>query len=879
MAANDNNYKTNIIDNSYFGIVDDYSINYFGSDNTITHAFNVVNSCDMNDFINDVKNSKIQFSCGNFTRDSDKLKIIRNFSVRYNTYGVDSFNNSLEVPIVVTSSIFSSNFYAGRILDALLDFKNSGGTLLVGCNVEEDGYTRRYIFSDTSNQSAGGHKYALSDLNSLQNMLHPALLKPENMQQIYLKYIPIDYDGYYETASSTSPLNKILDSGIENTNSNNCYNCYFHQKSPGNGSSMTAGGSGSKLYLKSLTFYFKLYKDENTVITKNDIVGNDKDIKEMLDSSITFLTSDNGAQICQTFSFKDASTEESNDESNKIFLDKNDNFVIKIYGLSSSSYFYIGKNDYEKEDENELTFKNMRYDVSFIQNADSTKNNTDGCVNVNIHNFLKTRLQFNVNQRPAKIECVKVIPEYLDDFFCTLKYSFDLRKIIDKDTDLSKNNDRNSNSIDDYNVSLNVVQPFVKLTKQLSKNDSKNPNQSFTFANGYRGFDNGGNIINIDVGTNDNKITFDYSTFNGYKFIYKIIKNLQSIKFSIDFDNVTYDNIPVKTLFNEMPMKIENNNTTHTFDIGITCSIAGINETDIINPADKMEIITPIMHDVMSYDKLNIQNTVMLKCDSNNAIECTLPFYDIKKYLNDDINKQNSIINYKINDLEIDSENFCDVSCNFVCDSSTLQDENGNTYAPLKLETSWDAIFNSKGDVLKTTKSVKFMIKLKLIFKNTENLAKVLDTEFGIKYDGNDNKEYVSNLFNDMYISGNNYKITGKYEFNTINKTIADDLLYPSSEEFFKDEIYNISANSNIIKDDDSKSSEVYVFNDITKVNYAILVMNNSTCKISLFSTDDIKNIKEQFGECLTDKYSLYATRVVRDYNGNILYPKIINEL
>ena len=792
-----------------------------------------------------------EFSLGDFTVNDASVEAPYHVVLYRNTYGIDPADLYVETPIVLTTSIFSKNYYAGLLLENIKNFANTNGRGIYACKFDDE-----YIFTSYMRM----HKYGSEDdLFSTADYLHPALLDPNKSGKVFLKYLKKDY---YKTINDSSPLHNILYGDKEQKlDKGDVHNIYYSQKGPDSfqdynkasdilplGTDESAGLDNSKFYLLSLEVYFKVYDNKNNVIERNENAPDD-----VLDTSISFYTSsDNGGELC----IKDNVMLSSKD---KVEYDSSTKtYKIKIENIQNN-VAYIGFSKGMKEHYN-VHYKNMSFDVSYLHNADKTDVNDvnkSGCINLNIYTYLKIRTSYNFDssKRPSKIELVKVVPTYLDNLSCNLKYVFSALDI----------NTNEKAGYDDYTTKLTVKHPFFNL---FNKNDNefKYFDSSYLF-DGSSTNNNKQENINADTSTNDNAKQIPSSSddkFLNKDFIYNIVLNSNHIKYSLDYKNIKYDGIPVTNLFKEMPMTFEDETSTHVIDMNISCSLKGVEELN--QNQTKIDSSTFALMDVLAYDsddaRKHSNSTILFKYTNDKAILCTLPFYDVKEYLSDESSAD--ITSYKVKDMSLKDMNneFVDITCDFVRDSS-----NNISY-----NKTWDLVFAENGDILRKTPRIDFMVNLNLKFKNSDKLARILDVRLGINHDNITDVVKTSEIFTDLYLTANKSAITNEFNFNKTNKKINDSSLYNKDDNFIKDEIYNIGEDNN-----NDNSNEVTLTNKNAK--YAILVLDNETCEVTMFSTDDIANIKDKFGQCLTDRYSLYATKIktIKNANGYITYPKIIN--
>lgn len=780
----------------------------------------------------------------NFTQDENyNISANKRFSLRRTTYGAYDSDNMLEIPFVVITSIFSKRYYAGYYLDYInRTNKNDVNQTIALCDIGEN----TYLFSfnsghelpDINANNTDSENFSILDNSDYMN---PVGIKPEYEDIIITKYVKTS--NYYDRKAS-SPLehmsNKgyVLDSSVYKltykVSSSKC-------QSIGN---TEGSGSSSYFYLKSLDFYFKLYSDENNVI---DSV-NDK----ALDTSICFYADSTNSidQVGKEFNFsKDAS----------IIKDENDGTLFKISLTNiGSNYFniHVGTDGIE--------FKNMTYDMSYI-NSDSSNNDSKAqkmCVNVNIRSHLHAKIKYNSTSRPYSIKCVKINPTYEDNFSCSLVY--ELTPTLKQGEDIGELPSK-------YYSTINVIQPFFKLVNKKNNTYIAEINSAIDGSNSEIVKNDDNNRI---INTFTNKFIVD-------SFIFSIDKKKQDVRFYTNFDDIKIDGVNVNTLFREMPLSYDDLSTHHKLSAAVKCYITGVNDIKDSSTLDDLNKNTTIsIHNVMSYDNnenrgssnLIFPDTVSFKCDNNDVIACALPLYDIKKYLSDNDDKGSSILKYKINDR---TDIVKTVETKFL---SKKESNAGIEVEVLDYTKEYDVVnyndTNNDSSNYVVVPKITFTLNIDIDLCNKSNLANIVDFEIDVKYNNSiSGKVLLSDIFNCIYLTANKTAINNEYEFNTNDRTVSDNTLYNDGNKFLINEIFNIG-------DKDNDSDEVFIIGDKNQTKqYAILVLDNETCKISLFSNDNIDNVNNRIGECLTDRYSLYATPIKRDNNGNIIYPKIINEL
>lgn len=873
------NYKSNIIKDPIFRNYDiDGTIG-----NGLTHVAHVGNNSGSN-------NSNLLFTYADYSNNNG-ITFSGKFNTRQDNYGIDLYDDSIEVPIIVTTNIISKNYYAGRMLDALLNFNNSDGTTINACKIYSSEGNNNYIFSGKSNEDPWTyHKIeTIIDLFKYSDISHPAIL-PGNDEIFHKFVISSAYnDNDY---SRQSPINDILNSKIFEENNSNIYNVYYEQNGPFYKSTQDAGDTeskilscnegndsnfitNSKLTLSSLKFYFQLYYEEEG---KEHIITKEDDKSAMLDTSISFFANNdnnNDTQIglSEGFVFRDAfKKNNTNNAQSKISFDESSNsFVIEMQNSSLQDFFYVG---FITSDRNRIALKNknMTYDVSYVNCIDTSTgasistHNADYIVNVNVHSFLRTKIIYS-EKRPI-IKLIKIIPKYLDNLSYSLNYIFK-RSVRDDTTDSGDKPDLvSSNQINNYfKTSISVIQPFLRLTKNdkvfsISKYLTNINNDTSKIS--YIDDKEVNPLKNGSSNDYDIYIPFEKNNDSSTKYVYKIIINKQKIKFSIDFKDITYDGIPVNTLFKEMPLKFDsdsNDNMTHDICMKITCRIKGVDSTDITT--SKVKIIKPTLFNSLGHSN----KTLLFKYFNNKTITCSLPLYDIKQYLNDRSTPYKDITNFPVNE-KIDSENekkYCDnIQYDFIYSTSESNDSK-----TIKCENEYSVKTDDNGNLIEpitTTEIIKFAFNLNFRFKNSDKFAIILDPKICVRFNDNDNEAYLSDLFSNIYLTGDISKIKNEFEFNLPvkeqddGKFINDNFLYNKGDSFLLNEIYNIGSNKN-----NSGSDEVIITDneDVQNGKYIIIVLDNSTCKVKLFSSDNNDNIENMFGECLTDKYSLYATKFI----------------
>ena len=79
-----------------------------------------------------------EFSLGDFTVNDASVEAPYHVVLYRNTYGIDPADLYVETPIVLTTSIFSKNYYAGLLLENIKNFANTNGRGIYACKFDDE---------------------------------------------------------------------------------------------------------------------------------------------------------------------------------------------------------------------------------------------------------------------------------------------------------------------------------------------------------------------------------------------------------------------------------------------------------------------------------------------------------------------------------------------------------------------------------------------------------------------------------------------------------------------------------------------------------------------------------------------------------------------
>lgn len=264
--------------------------------------------------------------------------------------------------------------------------------------------------------------------------------------------------------------------------------------------------------------------------------------------------------------------------------------------------------------------------------------------------------------------------------------------------------------------------------------------------------------------------------------------------------------------------------------------------------------------------------------NDDSVITLSYPFYDLSKYISSGrLDVYNDGTNTDI------TKNY-DYAEAQIC-GSRVEYDSANAYntGRIYVELSGPKIeeYVSNDNIIKTVyKDAAVYYK----FKTNAEYPKILNMKLTAKMhnsnSGSDDITYTdyntSEILHFMFGTNND---EGAFTFNdnvnNTNDTINSDFGY-NKDSFEQHEIFNVES---FVSINDMNDGEFNFVRLKSTNNYAAFIFDKKLCRIVAYSgytgLDFAEYANSLGGECLTDRYLLLASKIIRDDKDNILYPVI----
>ena len=262
--------------------------------------------------------------------------------------------------------------------------------------------------------------------------------------------------------------------------------------------------------------------------------------------------------------------------------------------------------------------------------------------------------------------------------------------------------------------------------------------------------------------------------------------------------------------------------------------------------------------------------------NDDSVITLSYPFYDMNKYIhtgelevyNDGTSKDNTK-NYAAVEKCDTEEQYCNKT-NY---------NTGRIYIELSELKTEEYISNQ--NIIKTVyKDADVYYR----FKTNAEYPKILNMKLTAKMhnsnSGSDDITYTdyntSEILHFMFGTNNDEAaFTFNDNVNNTNDTINSDFGY-NKDSFEQHEIFNVES---FVSFNDMNDGEFNFVRLESTNNYAAFIFDKKLCRIVAYSgytgLNFVEYAKSLGGECLTDRYLLLASKIIRDDNDDILYPVI----
>lgn len=262
--------------------------------------------------------------------------------------------------------------------------------------------------------------------------------------------------------------------------------------------------------------------------------------------------------------------------------------------------------------------------------------------------------------------------------------------------------------------------------------------------------------------------------------------------------------------------------------------------------------------------------------NDDSVITLSYPFYDMNKYIHtgelevyNDGTSKDITKNYAAVEKCDTEEQYCNKT-NY---------NTGKIYIELSEPKTEEYISNQ--NIIKTVyKDADVYYR----FKTNTEYPKILNMKLTAKMhnsnSGSDDITYTdyntSEILHFMFGTNNDEAaFTFNDNVNNTNDTINSDFGY-NKDSFEQHEIFNVES---FVSINDMNDGEFNFVRLKSTNNYAAFIFDKKLCRIVAYSgytgLDFAEYAKSLGGECLTDRYLLLASKIIRDDNDNILYPVI----
>ena len=262
--------------------------------------------------------------------------------------------------------------------------------------------------------------------------------------------------------------------------------------------------------------------------------------------------------------------------------------------------------------------------------------------------------------------------------------------------------------------------------------------------------------------------------------------------------------------------------------------------------------------------------------NDDSVITLSYPFYDMNKYIHtgelevyNDGTSKDITKNYAAVEKCDTEEQYCNKT-NY---------NTGRIYIELSEPKTEEYISNQ--NIIKTVyKDADVYYR----FKTNTEYPKILNMKLTAKMhnsnSGSDDITYTdyntSEILHFMFGTNNDEAaFTFNDNVNNTNDTINSDFGY-NKDSFEQHEIFNVES---FVSINDMNDGEFNFVRLESTNNYAAFIFDKKLCRIVAYSgytgLDFVEYAKSLGGECLTDRYILLASKIIRDDNDDILYPVI----
>lgn len=261
--------------------------------------------------------------------------------------------------------------------------------------------------------------------------------------------------------------------------------------------------------------------------------------------------------------------------------------------------------------------------------------------------------------------------------------------------------------------------------------------------------------------------------------------------------------------------------------------------------------------------------------NDDSVITLSYPFYDMNKYIH-----TGELEVYNDGTSKDDTKNYAEAQiCGRVLEYNSPDAYNtGRIYVKLSGPKIEEYISND--NIIKTVyKDAAVYYK----FKTNAEYPKILNMKLSAEMKSNGYDENItqtdyntSEILHFMFGTNNDEAaFTFNDNVNNTNDTINSDFGY-NKDSFEQHEIFNVES---FVSFNDMNDGEFNFVKLKSTNNYAAFIFDKKLCRIVAYSgytgLDFAEYANSLGGECMTDRYLLLASKIIRDDKDNILYPVI----
>ena len=362
----------------------------------------------------------------------------------------------------------------------------------------------------------------------------------------------------------------------------------------------------------------------------------------------------------------------------------------------------------------------------------------------------------------------------------------------------------------------------------------------------------------------------------GYYFFNTFWKAHKKIDILPYTETFSIDNKLLVSGFGHFPLLHSSTNNEHEFYGKYKLKFNGYSDQNNINV--KNTVLNVSIQDYFATNVYTDNNydVIDFLYNDDSVITLSYPFYDLGKYIS---SGRLDVYNDGTN-IDITKKNYAKAQ---IC-GSRIEYDSANAYntGRIYVELSEPEIeeYVSKGNIIKTAyKDAAVYYK----FKTNAEYPKILNMKLSAEMKNNGSDENItqtdyntSEILHFMFGTNNDEAaFTFNDNVNNTNDTINSDFGY-NKDSFEQHEIFNVES---FVSINDMKDGEFNFVRLESTNNYAAFIFDKKLCKIVAYSgyagLDFIEYAKSLGGECLTDRYLLLASKIIRDDNDDILYPVI----